>query len=144
MLVIKDGLSLSLCSQPSQSLNVSCECLKYTPAKNGLLTVYTALTVSLKAASYKSPLIKKLQLFVSGGTVRPGSTETLSDPTPSVAKVLASSVMHIRSYIYTMYTDCAQGEYTLCESVCSGPVLEPGPDHSLKRKSDYTTLHNSQ
>ncbi len=60
-----------------------------------LLHVYTAITVSLKAAGYKSALVKRLQLVLSGEKFKPGSIETLSDPTPPVAKVLS---------LYTRYT----------------------------------------
>ncbi|XP_064399867.1 uncharacterized protein LOC135346235 [Halichondria panicea] len=99
------------CSDNGWALSVSLQSAK---------TVAKSITVSLKAAGYKSALVKRLQLVLSGEKFKPGSIETLSDPTPPVAKV----------------------DYPVSEDMMRGPVLEPGVDHSLGRRNNYTTHKN--
>ncbi len=88
------------------------------------LSIIIAITVSLKAAGYKIALIKKLQLVLSGDTFRPGTLETLSDPTPPTTEPVSHS----------------GGE----EVVREGPLLELGEDYSKGRKDDYPTVTNDE
>ena len=41
-----------------------------------------AITVSIKPASSKTPLVKRVELVFDGDTPRPGKVECLSDPNP--------------------------------------------------------------
>ena len=80
--------------------------------------------MSLKAASYKSALTKKLQLVLSKDTFRPGTIETLSDPIPSIKEHISHPV---------------DGEV-----LREGPLLESGEDYSKGRKDDYPTVTNDE
>ncbi|XP_064382526.1 uncharacterized protein LOC135331333 isoform X2 [Halichondria panicea] len=94
----------------------SCKTELHTEAQ-----IAKTITVSLKAASNKSALVKRLQLVLSGETFRPGSIETVSDPSSPATR---------------------RDNSMESETVKEGPVLDPGQDYSKGRKNDYPSVTN--
>ena len=63
--------------------------------------------------------------MLSGDTFRPGSIQTVSDPSPSSPATAFDNFME-------------------SEKVKEGPVLDPGQDYSKGRKNDYPSVTNDE
>ena len=123
-------------------------CVSPTSHQCVCVSLPLVITVSLRAAGYKSPLVKRLQLVLSGDheAFRPGSVETLSDPTPPVSKVPTPNSPERLTVLchHICMRVCAQAEYRVPADTMKGPVLRPGHDHSVGRRSDYLTERDNE